>query len=535
MRALALRLEAIAIHSSIEGKLYCAAAHLAACPEHTLRIAARFLAGTPLPPGAAATKVGRSTLIELVAQMTGQPEANVRRLATRRGDLGVAVGELFAEQKPRPPALCLDEIAVSLAALGQSSSRDRNTRLRDLLARATAMEAKYVIKLLLGSPRTGMQTSRVEEAIALAFNRDLDAVRRAHMLLGEIGGTAKLAAADKLAGVTLRAFRPVWSMLAQPTPSADSVIDSLEPPLIAEDKYDGIRAQLHFDGRRIRLYSRALEDTTHCFPELLDPPASLHGEWILDGEIVAWRDHRCLPFATLQQRLGRREVPMTLLLDAPVRFLAFDVLRSEGKDLIDSELRQRKQALATLPSSGPLRRCPWVSLANTTEIRQCYEGALQRGNEGAVFKDPQSLYRPGSRGRALLKLKRPPTTLDVVVTAAEYGRGKRAGMLSDLTFSVRGPAGLCELGKAYSGLTDEEIDEITRLLKRTTLQHQGSLILVEPTVALEVAFDTAARSNRHSSGFALRFPRIVRWRRDLDIEAISSVAEIERLYRQARR
>ncbi len=499
MRALALTLETIAGHTSTEGKVLAAAAYLASQDASSVGAAARFLSGAPLPRGTSATNVGRATLVELAAALVDRDRQEILRLA-------------------------------ALERLGGLGAGGRKRVLRAMLERATPLEVKYLTKLLLGSLRTAMQEARVEEAIALAFDRPLAQVRRANMLLGDIGPTSERAAADRLESVDLQAFRPVRVMLAHPCDSPKDVIETLALPVLAEDKFDGIRAQAHLSGHEVRFYSRALEDLTHCFPELREVPTGIEGEWILDGEVVAWLDGRCLSFATLQRRLGRKQVPMTLLLDASVSFLAFDVLRAGSEDLLEAPLQRRKEALDRLPATGPIRRTPYARLETSEQIADWFEAALERGNEGAVFKSPDSPYRPGARGRAWVKLKRALGSLDVVVTAAEYGRGKRARMLSDLVFAVRGSDGLVDSGRVYSGLTDHEILDLTRHFKSTTRESLGGLVRVEPSVALEVAFDDIRRSGRHPSGFALRFPRILRRRVDLTPEEVSSIDDLRRLY-----
>lgn len=533
MRALALTLETIAGHTSTDGKVQAAAAYLASQPPDRIAHAARFLAGTPLPPGTPATRVGHSTLVDLVAAFAGEDRRDLLRLATSRGDLGLAVAEVL-EVRPGPtgPRLTLPEVAAALGALGEIGVDARARRLRELLGRATPLEAKYLTKLLLGSMRTGMQAARVEEAIILAFDQPPSLVRRAHMLLGDIGVTAARAASDSLDRVTLRAFRPVRVMLAHPSDGPGEITTLLPSPMIAEDKYDGIRAQVHIADGEVRLYSRALEEFSHFFPELRRVPAGLRGEWILDGEVAAWIDGRALSFATLQQRLGRNQVPLTLLLDAPVIFLAFDVLRAEGEDLIDLPLSERKRVLDRLPEGGVIRRAPYREI-DEAGLQPFYEEAVGRGNEGAIFKDPTSVYRPGTRGRAWIKLKRPLGTLDVVVTGAEYGQGKRAGMLSDLVFAVRGEEGLLDVGRAYSGLTDLQISDLTERLRASTLRTMGSYRTVEPRVVLEVAFNDVRPSGRHPAGFALRFPRIVRLRDDLTVDEISTVDDLRALHERA--
>ena len=535
MRALALTLETISSHASTDAKVRSAAAYLASQEPLRVASAARFLAGVPLPPRTPATRVGRSTLIDLVAAFAGEDRRELLRQATREGDLGIAVAMLL-EGHPRAPGprLTLTEVAAALRQLGDVGTTQRTKLLRALLSRVTPLEAKYLVKLLLGSLRTGVQAARVEEAIALAFDQPASAVRRAHMLLGDIGLAAEHALGETLGSVSLQAQRPVRVMLAHACSSAAAVLEILSPPIVAEDKFDGIRAQLHVSSGEQRLYSRALEDFTHFFPELRRSVDGLEGEWILDGEVVAWLDDRCLSFTTLQSRLGRKQVPLTLLLDAPVVFLAFDVLRAASQDLIDAPLLQRKEALNVLPVDGRVRRAPWELLEAEAEVATWFAAAVERDNEGAVFKDPESSYLPGARGRSWAKLKRPAGTIDVVVTGAEWGRGKRAGMLSDLIFAVRGVDGLVESGRAYSGLSDEVIRELTRRFQQQTLSDDGPVRRVIPEVVLEVAFDEIRPSRRHPSGFALRFPRIVRRRVDLTPDDINTVDDLAGLCERAR-
>lgn len=531
MRAFALTCDALARLDSTEAKVRCAASYLLGRPQGELPVAARFLSGSPLPPGEPPPGVGSATIVRLVAERLGIDPRAVRREATRAGDLGEAVAALIpAGQPPRDPPLRLTEVASELAHFGELLPRQREGRLGDLYERAGRAEAKYLTKLLLGSMRIGMQAARVEEALAVAYRRPVEKVRRAHMLLGDIGRAAVATAEDRLDEVELRAGRPVRSMLAHPVGTVEEVLEQLDPPFLGEHKYDGIRAQVHRSERGLRIYTRSLEDCTHLFPELQDALPDLDGEWILDGEVLAWDDGRPLSFERLQRRLGRTQVPLTLLLDVPVVFFAFDVLRSRGRDLLDEPLSARRGVVEQLPAAGAVRPAAAHRVGDLDGVRRTFDDALEAGHEGALFKSLEAPYTPGSRGRAWVKLKQPIGTLDVVVTAAEYGSGKRAGWLSDLTFAVRGPDGLLEVGKAYSGLTDDEIQELTDHFEKTTLERRGAVRQVEPTVFLEVAFSGIQQSERHPSGFALRFPRIVRWRRDISLRDIDTLERVVRLH-----
>lgn len=535
MRAFALTCEALSHLDSVEGKVQCAAAYLISRPVEEVSLAARFLSGTPLPLGTPPPKVGAASIAAVVAERCGIPATTVRRRAVTKGDLGTAVGGLLEASRALSTyvvdGISLSSVAQSIAEFGVHTSRGRTQGLRRLFASADPIEAKYITKLLVGSLRTGMQASRVEKAIALAFQQPLNSVRRAHMLLGDIGTVAARARVDNLANIHLRAFRPVRCMLAHPADDPANVLENLEFPFIAESKLDGIRAQLHVYGGQCRQYTRSLEEVTHLFPELSVAVEVLDDDWILDGEIVAWQEGP-LPFEQLQQRLGRRQVPLTMLLDVPVVYHAFDVLRASGKDLIDETLNQRKKVLQRLPDVGSVRRIDHEFVPSIETIGNLFETALEAGREGIVLKDPSSTYQPGSRGRAWLKLKRPLGTLDVIVTAAQYGRGNRAGWLSDMTFAIRANDGtFVDIGKAYSGLTHTEIRALTEHFKATTSKRTGGVHVVEPTVILEIAFDGVQRSSRYDSGFALRFPRVVRQRKDLGPSDIDDVAQLEHLFK----
>jgi len=529
MRAFALTCEALAHLDSVEGKRQCAAAYLTARSSRDIAVAARFLSGTPLPPGTPAACVGSATIAALIAERCGIAAETLRRRAVSKGDLGTAVAQSLEGVNEGSGNLTLLETANLLLELGKLTAGGRNRRLGKLFARLDPLEAKYVTKLLVGNLRTGMQAGRVEDALSLAFRRPVAAVRHAHMLLGDIGLVAERSLAGTLGNVRLRAFRPVRCMLSHTANDPAEVSDSLEAPVFAEPKHDGVRAQLHARGNRYRIYSRGLEDMTHLFPEIGDGLSRHDDDWIFDGEILAWKDGP-LGFSPLQQRLGRRQVPLMMLLDVPVVFWAFDVLRASGRDLIGEPLRERKRFLSSLPLAGPVRELPSEELADLAMVSAWFEDAVERGCEGAVFKDAGSLYRPGTRGRSWLTLKKPLGRLDVVVTAAQYGRGKRAGWLSDLTFAVRDGEGLVEIGKAYSGLTDSEIIELTEIFKETTIDREADAHRVEPAVVLEVAFGGVQRSRRHESGFALRFPRIVRWRNELAVADIDGLERVRELY-----
>ncbi|MGH9508872.1 MAG: ATP-dependent DNA ligase [Terriglobales bacterium] len=565
MRLLASTAQAIAATTKKLQKLAILAEYFRSRAPKEAAVSALFLSGRVFPAWSEQTlQVGGRLLWDAVGQLSGADEAAMRAAYRRHGDLGDAAAELLEHSAPSSSTLNITDVATALARIAELSGPAAKTAaLRELLERATAAEVRYIIKIITGDLRIGLKESLVEEAMARAYDAPLAGVQRANLLLGDLGETLRLAVAGKLHEARVRLFHPLGFMLASPLASAEEALSGFAPAVV-EDKYDGIRAQVHCGGpdREVRIFSRTRDEVTESFPELLAPLAAFAEPVVLDGEILAWRSGHALPFSELQKRLGRKKVDDDLLRSVPVAYLAFDVLFAGGELVIDRPLRERAALLhelfaarrevrasaasqrkresqaslefgppddgAALPV-GEVLRAPTRSADSAAQIVEWFEQALERGNEGLMIKDPASNYTPGRRGRAWLKLKRELATLDVVVTAAEYGHGKRAGVLSDVTFAVRDGDQLRNIGKAYSGLTDAEIADLTRWFLEHTIADEGWRRMVEPTIVLEVAFNAVMRSNRHDSGFALRFPRILRIRNDkppAEIDTLERVREI---------
>ncbi|HEV2495221.1 MAG TPA: ATP-dependent DNA ligase [Terriglobia bacterium] len=483
----------------------------------------------------------------------------------KHGDLGAMTEEILAGQETGAP-LSLATVRAAFDRLAASRGvAEKLPVLEELLGRAPPAEAKYIVKIITGDLRIGLKESLVELAIAHAFAKLAEQVQRANMLTGDIGATLGLAAADSLGEARLRLFHPIGFMLASAADTAAGAMEYFPEGALIEDKYDGIRAQAHKSGERVRLFSRTLDEIGE-FPELVAPIAALPAEFILDGEIIGWRDGRPLPFTEFQKRLGRKTSNLQASLwpdlaagtgtasAIPAVYVVFDLLYCDGTLLLDLPLNERRRRLEALLASaaqperasrpdsaaddaveGKVRAAPAIQRHTADELQQAFEDALARGNEGVMAKAPGSAYTPRRRGQSWLKLKRPLATLDVVVTAVEYGHGKRHGLLSDYTFSVRSDEGnrLVTIGKAYSGLTDAEIADLTEYFKGHTLADHGFRREVEPTVVMEVAFNNIQRSSRHQSGYALRFPRIVRLRPDKPVEEIDNLGRVKELYRRS--
>jgi DNA ligase-1 len=524
---------AIAGTTSKLKKIGALAAYLRDLPEDDLRAAAIFFTGRPFALTDARTlNIGWSALINAVQQISGASDEQVHDIYLARGDLGEMAERLLANHHAEG-SLTPSQIQMKFADLfALSGATNKLPVLLDLLRALTPEETKYVIKIITGDLRIGLKENTVEEAIAKAFEQPADAVRRANMMLGDIGETAVLAKRGELDKIGLVTFRPVKFMLATPAESEDEIFTTFTGPFYVEDKYDGIRGQLHVEGGRAALYSRTLDDVGHQFPEIIEAVRKIEASWIVDGEIVGFKDDQVLPFALLQKRLGRKRPPPALIEDVPVALMIFDILAHEGRTLIDEPLIERKKVIERLEWTPPLRVAPSMLLSERVELEPFFLQAALRRNEGLMLKAANSLYLPGKRGMSWLKWKKALATLDVVVTGVEFGHGRRRDVLSDYTFAVQHDGKLLNIGKAYSGLTDLEIANMTEYFKQHTVQDLGRFRLVEPNVVIEVAFNGIQRSNRHSSGYALRFPRIVRIRNDKTVADTDTIETVQKLYRQ---
>lgn len=500
--------------------------------------AARYFAGQPFAlTDARTTNVGGSIISTSLSEATGVDPEQLYPRYVRLGDPGDLAAEIVAETRPGlPPTITLVEVESLLSRLSETRGiKNKTALLTSFLHRATPLEAKYLVKLLAGDLRIGLREGLVEDAIARAFEQTLADVAYANMLIGDIGETAVRARNANLTDVEMRLFHPIKFMLATPAADLTDIARTMPSEFLVEDKFDGIRAQVHVKDGRVAIYSRTMDEITHRFPELVGPLLQLENDLIIDGEIVPASESAILPFSELQKRLGRKNVDPELMKNVPVVLVAYDLLYARGRVLIDDSLAERRGIMEeVIASIDPVRLSEGKLFSDVALLDDEFDNARRRGNEGLMIKSPESSYKPGRRGREWLKLKRAIATLDVAVTAVEVGHGKRRNLLSDYTFAVRRSAEDAELlniGKAYSGLTDRELTELTEWFKNHTIQEfaHGRVRVVEPTIVIEVTFDRVQPSKRHKSGYALRFPRILRLRPDKTTADVDTLETVKRL------
>ncbi len=585
--------EAIAATPAKLEKIRLLSVYLMKLDETRLPIATTYFTGHAFPQSDLRTlQVGGSVIYRALAGATKMSDAEFRQIASSHGDAGkTAVEVLDGRTTPEPFSLA-DSYTFFEQLHKLRGPVAKTEALQNRLAHLSAREGQYVVKILSGDLRIGLREGLVEEAIAKAFAASLDEVKEANMLLGDIGRSAALAKRQQLHRAELTLFRPIKCMLASPEPTAEAIwkrfVESMVgaassaaerqtvppesasttnvappkqsgaepknlPPGISsdtplrtaasteratvyvEDKFDGIRAQLHAGGDQAEIFSRDLKRITSQFPEIAEEARAFSAEVILDGEIIAYAKDRKLTFFDLQKRLGRKSEGLDLFesasADVPVIFVAFDLLFLDGQSLLRTPLRERRELLRGLKLGPKFQVATVVAAHSANEIETEFKRARLRLNEGLMIKDPESLYAPGRRGLFWFKLKKELATLDVVVVAAELGHGKRNHVLSDYTFAVRdeNSGELLPIGKAYSGLTDAEIAELTEHFKQNTVVDRGRYREVKPDIVLEVAFNSIQPSTRHASGLALRFPRIKAIRRDKTVENIDTLAYAQQL------
>jgi DNA ligase 1 len=540
--------------------------------ETSLSIAVLFLSGRALPIGSTRTlNIGFTTIMESLSEIAMLDIKDIQNIHLKHGDIG-AMAE-YAVSKKHIISLFNQQERISLSYVyhqfkkianisGSGSNKNKKNILKGLLIACSPLESKYLIKIITGEMRIGSVEGLVEIALSRAFDRELQYIREAMLISGDISQVAVLAKKNILHNAIMRPFVPVSFMLADVMFSAEEIINYYNKPLICEYKYDGIRLQMHKFDNKVRLFSRNLVDITYAFPELVKAAiestirtpdtTTIHNQvdFILDGELIALKNDRPLHFQELQKRLRRKNVTEDITTEIPIYYIVYDIMYFKDNQVLKKSLLDRKNILSTISFKKPIINSSYKILDSVEQIIAIFNESKDIGHEGLVVKDPLSQYHPGKRGRYWMKLKKELDTIDAVIVIAEYGHGKRAGVLSDYTFAVIDEddddknlnnnnnnnnylenSRLKTIGKAYSGLTDKEIDEMTERLREIIIEDNGNRILVKPEIVLEVAFDTIQKSDRHNSGFALRFPRIKNIRTDKSLKDIDTLEKVRQIYK----
>jgi DNA ligase 1 len=549
-------------------KIEIISTYIANLDETSLSIAVLFLSGRVFPTGSNLTlNIGFTTIMQSLSEIAMLDIKDIQNIHLKHGDIG-AIAEYAASKKY---VISLfnqqDELDLSFiyhlfkkiaTITGSGSNRNKKNILKGLLIACSPLESKYLIKIITGEMRIGSVESLVEIAISRAFDKELKLIREAMLISGDISQVAVLAKKNLLHKAIMKPFVPVSFMLADVMFSAEEIINYYNKPLICEFKYDGIRLQLHNFNKEVRLFSRNLAEITYAFPELVkaaiettiettNTTLSNQIDFIVDGELIAFKNGKPLHFQELQKRLRRKKVTNSIQTEVPVYYFIYDIMYFKNNQVLKKSLLDRKDILSTISFKEPIINSSYKIVESIEKVVAIFNESKDLGHEGLIVKDPLSQYHPGKRGRYWMKLKKELDTIDAVIVIAEYGHGKRAGVLSDYTFAIIDEESndnynndnnfneknirLKTIGKAYSGLTDKEINEMTKRLREITIEDKGNRIRVRPEIVLEVAFDTIQKSDRHNSGFALRFPRIKNIRTDKGIKDIDTLEKVRQIYK----
>jgi ATP-dependent DNA ligase I len=454
----------------------------------------------------------------------------------------IGVGYATIRDVPGPaatPSLTVAEVDDTFQRVGEQAGPGSQGRRRqliaDLFARATAPEQRFLAGLLSGELRQGALNGIMAEAVAKATAIPATEVRRALMLRGALGPVAEAALSDGRAGLqafTLQVGRPLQPMLAQTADDVEAALTRLGSGAVAvEWKLDGVRAQAHYDGDEVRVFTRTLDDITSRVPEVVEAVRALPVESaVLDGEVIALRpDGRPHPFQITAGRIGSRIDVERLRGELPLTTYFFDVLHLNGEDLIDRPGIQRRAALASVLPEPLL--IPRIVTADLAEAKQFVADTLARGHEGVVVKSLTAAYEAGRRGSGWVKVK-PVHTLDLVILAVEWGHGRRKGWLSNLHLGALDPATgvFVMLGKTFKGLTDKMLAWQTERLQQLAISDNGWVVEVRPELVVEIAFDSVQTSPRYPGGMALRFARVLRYREDKRPEEADTVDTIRAIH-----
>lgn len=443
-----------------------------------------------------------------------------------------------AREKRDPKKWSLGSIETVFEELFAVSGRaEKQDILLDTWQQMTPVEIKYFIRMLgQGSLRIGFETRSLVSAIAKAFGHDSETVRYAHMITGSAGKTAILAKEDRLDEATFKLFHPLSFMLASPIESR--ALDSLDG-YICEEKFDGMRCQLHADGGDIMLFSRDLNDITSTFPDITKeyrkkdlPPT------VLDGEICVFKENTIQPFQLLQKRMGVKKPGKKILEQYPVIFISYDLLYTGKMPIFDETLGERRSRLRKISKSYNVPMTLQFPVDDRDHLQELFDEALSHGNEGLMLKKVDSTYEFGQRRKSWLKVKKPGGTFDTIMMYAHAGSGKRGGTYSDFTLGIsvkndeRYEEEFIPIGKAYGGYTDEELKRMNKKIKELTVEKYGPTLGLLPKLVIEIEFDDVQVNTRTKAGYTLRLPRFKAIRWDLGPADVDTLKDVERYYQQ---
>ena len=533
------------------GKTALIAGFIGQVPPEDLPIIVTFLTGRIFPEWEQRkTGIASQSMIKIISATTHNSEEAVVDSYKHSGQLGLTAEDMFGKRRQQtffePEPIKIKELYNVFAELARMTGAGSATRkqkiLSGILNRASSpQEAKYIVSLAIENVLSGAKEGVMEDAIASAFGVSPDLVRRAHMLTSDLGETAKIArlqGTEGLAAITIQPMRPVRPMLAQNVANIREALDEMGGTAEFEWKYDGARLQIHKRGTEVKLYSRRLEDLTDALPEIVGfvRQSVIADTAILDSECIAIdkATGRPIPFQNILTRLRRiYKVEETRQL-FPLILRPFDVLFKDGKSTLELPFRERRQVLEMMiaPLNSECKPAEGLITGEETMAQEMFVESLKTGNEGLMGKDLNATYTPGVRGKKMVKIKSVLDTLDLAIVSAEWGHGRKAGWLTSFEVACldEHSGEYLVLGKVASGFSDEDLIAMTERLKPLITGEHGRIVDVQSDVIVEVKFEEIQKSPIYNSGYALRFPRLVRVREDLSPEEVNTFSRVMNIY-----
>ncbi len=455
------------------------------------------------------------------------------------GDLGNVAEHLIQDKKE---SLSVQDVFNNLRSLpsieGKGSQEKKISVIVDILKKASKREAKYIVRTVLAEMRIGVAAGIVRDAIAKTFEQDKKKVEDLYNVLGDYGKVAELAKKGKMKA-TITVGSPIRVMLSDSAPDLKSALDKFEHPAI-ESKYDGFRVAVHIDSNMIKLFSRRLEDVTNQFPDIVKSVKNVIArQCIVEGEVLAidCKTGKPKPFQVLSRRIQRKYDIEKITEEIPVQVNLFDLIYYDGESWMEKPLVERwKKLKSIVKETSQLKLADHIETSDFSEANKFYRNAINAGNEGVIVKNMDAHYQPGRRVGFWLKVKEILEPLDLVVVGAEWGEGKRANWLGSLILAARSGQEFIEVGRMASGLTEQQMEELTKTLKRLIIEEHGKIVKIKPEIVIEIGYEEIQRSPKYQSGYALRFPRLLRIRTaEKRPGDANTIKDIDRLFKQQKR
>ncbi len=524
--------------------------------------------------------IASKIMLKAISLASGDSKERVNKEWKKTGDLGTVSYNLIKKKKQH--TLRVHELTVKkvlknlrdLATIEGIGTVDKKIQLvAELLTSAKANEAKYIVRTILDDMRIGVGEGSIRDSIVWAFfgeklkvkynkeeksidiedrkkyNEYADAVQHAYDLTNDFAPVAEAAKKHGLKGLEemeMSIGTPLKVMLALKVDNIDEGFERCGKPADFEFKYDGMRMQIHRDNNEIKVFTRRLEDVTNQFPEVVDYiKKHVHEKrFIIDSEAVGYnkKTGKYLPFQNISQRIKRKYGIKKMSEEMPVEVNVFDIINYKGKSVINKPFEERKKLIKKIIKnvSKKIKVAKSIVTDNKKEVQDFYKEAIDSGNEGLMIKKLDAPYKPGARVGFMVKLKGAKENLDLVVVKSEWGEGKRSKWLSSYTLACRNKDDFLEVGKASTGLKEKREEglsfaEMTDLLKPLIKKEKGKEVVVKPKIVIEVGYEEIQKSPTYSSGYALRFPRVIQLRQDRDPKDISTLNMVEKFYNEQKK